>query len=331
MADPTPTHVEPLIHAFCVDEQGRATELNWEALQQLQLDKPGQWCWVHLNRRSAQAEHWLRAVARVDSQVLSALLQDDTRPRIVGHEQGYLLNLRGVNLNPGADPEDMISLRLWATGRFVISTRATRILAAEDVRDMLRGGAAVHSSGALIAAITRQLVARMSSVISELDDKVDELEEQLLQTASSSSRSSISAFRRMVLTLRRYMAPQREALAGFLRESEDFLVGDDRHSLRDTQDALVRLLEDLDMIRERALLLQEQLVEQRAEAMNDRLFVLSVISAVFLPLGFFTGLFGVNVGGMPGVDNPIAFTLLCVGMLGFAVLVVWLFRRLKWI
>lgn len=331
MADLSNTDIDPLIHGFRVDAHGRATELDWEALQHLEVDKPGQWCWIHLNRRSEGTEHWLRTVAKVDGQVLAALLQDDTRPRIVSHEHGYLLNLRGVNLNPGADPEDMISLRLWATGRFVISTRATRILAAEDVRDMLRGGAAVHSSGALIAAISRQLVSRMSSVISELDDKVDELEEQLLQTSSSSSRTSISAFRRMVLTLRRYMAPQREALAGFLRDSEDFLVGDDRHSLRDTQDTLVRLLEDLDMIRERALLLQEQLVEDRAEAMNDRLFVLSVISAVFLPLGFFTGLFGVNVGGMPGVNSPMAFTLLCLAMLGFAVLVVWLFRRLKWI
>lgn len=331
MADTDKSGVDALIHGFRVDAQGRAVELDWEELQHLQIEKPGQWCWIHLNRRSPATEHWLRTVAEVDSLVLAALLQDDTRPRIINHEHGYLLNLRGVNLNPGADPEDMISLRLWATGRFVISTRATRILAAEDVRDMLRGGSAVHSSGALIAAITRQLVTRMSSVIADLDDEVDELEEQLLQTSASSSRSSISAFRRMVLTLRRYMAPQREALATFLRESEDFLVGEDRHSLRDTQDVLVRLLEDLDMIRERALLLQEQLVEERAEAMNDRLFVLSVISAVFLPLGFFTGLFGVNVGGMPGVDSPIAFTLLCLGMLGFAVLVVWLFRRLKWI
>lgn len=331
MVDSDPVDVDALIHGFRVDAKGRAFELDWKTLQGLDIDAPGQWCWIHLNRRSAATAHWLRSVAEVDNLVLAALLQDDTRPRIVSHEHGYLLNLRGVNLNPGADPEDMISLRLWATGRFVISTRATRILAAEDVRDMLRGGHPVHSSGALIAAISRQLVTRMSSVIAELDDKVDELEEQLLQTTASSSRTSISVFRRMVLTLRRYMAPQREALAGFLRESEDFLVGEDRHSLRDTQDVLVRLLEDLDMIRERALLLQEQLVEDRAEAMNDRLFVLSVISAVFLPLGFFTGLFGVNVGGMPGINSPIAFSLLCVGMLGFAILVVWLFKRLKWI
>ena len=325
--------VEPraLIYGFSVDADGRVTELNWEDLYTLDLNKPGYWYWIHLNRLSADAQSWLGSHGAPDALVLAALLQDDTRPRIVRHEDGFLLNLRGVNLNEGANPEDMISLRMWATERYVITTRAHRILATEDVRDLCRAGNPPRSSGGLISLIVKRLVARMGPVISGMDEEVDELEEQLLTASASTSRTGISAFRRMVVSLRRYMSPQREALAGFLRDSEDFLVGDDRHSLRDSQDALVRLLEDLDMIRERALLLQEQIVELRAEAMNSRLFVLSVISAVFLPLGFFTGLFGVNVGGMPGVESGMAFTILCLGMVLFALLVIWLFRRLRWI
>ncbi|NND92507.1 MAG: zinc transporter ZntB [Granulosicoccus sp.] len=320
-----------LIYGFTVDAAGRVTELDWASLNQLNTRDEGRWCWIHMNRLSPETQSWLRRVGAPDELVLAALLQDDTRPRIVRHEDGFLLNLRGVNLNPGAHPEDMISLRMWATHRCVITTRAHRILATEDVRDQFRAGTPPQGTGSLITMIAKQLVARMSPVISELDERVDDIEEQLLSTNASTSRTGISAFRRTVLTLRRYLAPQREALAGFLRDADDFLIGEDRNSLRDTQDALVRLLEDLDMIRERALLLQEQLVEERAEAMNDRLFVLSIISAIFLPLGFITGLFGVNVGGMPGVENNLAFVVLCVGMGLFALLIVWLFRRLKWI
>ncbi len=85
------------------------------------------------------------------------------------------------------------------------------------------------------------------------------------------------------------------------------------------------------MVRDRALLLQEQLVEERAEAMNTRLFVFSVISSVFLPLGFITGLFGVNVSDMPGKDSPAAFAFLSIGTAVFFLGIVWLFRRLKWL
>ena len=42
------------------------------------------------------------------------------------------------------------------------------------------------------------------------------------------------------------------------------------------------------------------------------MYVLSVIAAVFLPLGFLTGLLGINVGGMPGADNAAAFWLVCL-------------------
>ena len=92
-----------------------------------------------------------------------------------------------------------------------------------------------------------------------------------------------------------------------------------------------RTAEALDLIRERALLLQERLVEQRVDGMNDRLFVLAIISVIFLPLGFVTGLFGVNVGGMPGVDNAGAFIVLCLSMIIFSVIIVVMFCWRKWI
>lgn len=320
-----------LVYGFSVTPDGVASAIDWQALSRSGAEVSGRWQWIHLNRLSAEAQQWLAHHGAPDEQVLSALLQPDTRPRIVRHEQGWLLNLRGVNQNPGASPEDMVSIRMWATRRCVITTSAHRILAAEDVRDQFLSADPPLDSGNLIALLARQLVNRITPVIADLDDHIDELEEQLLDLSAATSRTGISSFRRTVLSLRRYMAPQREAIAGFLRESEDFLAVDDRHSLRDTQDALVRLLEDLDLIRERALLLQEQLVEERAEAMNDRLFVLSMISVIFLPLSFLTGLFGVNIGGMPGMHSSIAFTVLCIVMVVFAIFVVWMFRRLKWL
>ena len=96
-------------------------------------------------------------------------------------------------------------------------------------------------------------------------------------------------------------------------------------------DDLLRINESLDTIRERLNVIYEQLAERRSTAMNDRLFVLAIVSAVFLPLSFFTGLLGVNVGGIPGADSNIAFALLCVIMALVAVGLLVIFRRLKWL
>ena len=94
---------------------------------------------------------------------------------------------------------------------------------------------------------------------------------------------------------------------------------------------MTRLAEELDTIRDRSTVLQEQVIEERAEVMNQRLFVLSILSAVFLPISFVTGLFGVNVGGIPGVESPGAFALLVVGLALATLLMLALFRWRRWI
>ncbi|MFT5893244.1 MAG: zinc transporter [bacterium] len=326
-----PEENESLICGFQVNNDGIVDSLNWEQVVLNQITDSTRLRWIHLNRESVDVQEWLSKNDQLDNIIVDALLQVDTRPRIVKHHNGYLLNLRGVNLNPGENAEDMISIRLWVTGNLVISTRARRVLAAEDLKERFIAGKPPSSTGALIAFIAHRLVSRIAPVVAELDDKVDTLEERLLNGERSTNKSNIGQFRRTVLALRRYIAPQREAIAGFLRDSDDFLTLDEQHQLRDTHDSIIRVAEDLDLIRERAMLLQEQLVEARAEAMNDRLFVLAIISAIFLPLGFFTGLFGVNIGGMPGVDHPNAFAFLCLSMLVFSVAIVVLFRWKKWI
>ena len=101
--------------------------------------------------------------------------------------------------------------------------------------------------------------------------------------------------------------------------------------LREISDRLVRHIEDIDAVRERAALAQEELLSRVSEQMNERMYVLSMVAAVFLPLGFFTGLMGINVGGMPGVENNEAFWVvvaLCVAvMLVLAVV----FRWKRWL
>lgn len=100
MQDKPTVDPRALIYGFSVDADG-VTELSWDELKTLDINKPGHWYWIHLNRVSPDAQSWLASRGAPDAQVLAALLQDDTRPRIVRHEDGFLLNLRGVNLNEG--------------------------------------------------------------------------------------------------------------------------------------------------------------------------------------------------------------------------------------
>lgn len=89
-----------------------------------------------------------------------------------------------------------------------------------------------------------------------------------------------------------------------------------------------RFGEELDAIRDRAQIVHDQIMDNRAEAMNQRMLLLSIVSAIFLPLGLLTGLLGINVGGMPGVDDPRAFWAVCLALVVLGAGLVWMFRKL---
>jgi zinc transporter len=94
---------------------------------------------------------------------------------------------------------------------------------------------------------------------------------------------------------------------------------------------LTRHIEDLDEARDRAAVTQEQLINSLSEQMNNKMYILSIVAAIFLPLGFLTGLLGINVGGIPGADSKLGFSvfvILLVGVVGFQI---WFFKKKKWL
>jgi zinc transporter len=108
-------------------------------------------------------------------------------------------------------------------------------------------------------------------------------------------------------------------------------TGGDALLLREAGDRLQRLLEDLDAAREHATLLQEEVFSVQNEAINDRMYLLAMISALFLPLGFLTGLFGINVGGLPGVEDPAGFWWFMAGIGVVSVGVLLWMRKRRWL
>lgn len=322
---------DPLLFAFEFTPDGGAKRLSWQDIVSGPAERPGVRRWLHLNRLSPEVRTWLTETSGIDPLIDRSLLQEDTRPRAAKQGNGMLINLRGVNLNEGSQPEDMIAIRVWMTDSVVVSLRAFRIKAAEDLRDAIMGGEVPESNGAIIAFIAARLTDRIEPVVAELDARSDDFEDELLEPGAALPKTALADFRRKVLAIRRYIIPQREALSQLAREGESLFSHNEILHLREVADRVTRIGEELDSIRERSIVLQEQMIEERAERMNQRLFVLAIISSVFLPLGFVTGLFGVNLGGIPGASDPLGFATLCIVMLTLTGLLLILFRRMRWL
>jgi zinc transporter len=242
-----------------------------------------------------------------------------------------MLFLRGVNLNPGADPEDMVSIRLWIEPTRIISVRNRRLLSVDDIRNALAQGSGPRDIGEFVAQLAEHLVSRMSGVIGDIDDEVDRLQDLALESESRRLRTELIRLRREIISLRRYLAPQRDALSRLIQAKPTWLDELNTLQIREEADRVIRFLEDLDAARERAAVTQEELNNNLSEQMNSRMYVLSVVAAIFLPLGFLTGLFGINVGGIPLANDPLGFVEISVLLIVISLLQIALFRWRRWL
>ncbi len=317
-----------LIAAWILDGKGGGQEIGWDEVDA--WSPAAGVLWTHLDYSAGPAQEWLQQRSGLDPMVSEGLLAEETRPRSIFIGGGLLVTLRGVNMNPGSDPEDMVAIRLWSDGQRIVSTRKRRLLTATDMACALREGHGPQTAGQFLASIADMMMERMADVIDSIDDTVDDLETQVLTQQSHQLRPRIADLRREAIGLRRYLAPQREALARLHIETVDWLSDVDRIRLREVADRAMRYIEDLDSARERAVVTQEELMSRISEQMDRRMYLLSIIAAIFLPLGFLTGLLGVNVGGIPGASYPGAFLLFIFLLVCVVMLQITIFKWKRW-
>jgi zinc transporter len=317
-----------LIAAYLLDGHGGGRQVGWQEIEQWTPSEG--LLWVHLNFSTPEAQQWIREQSQLGEVISDALLADESRPRVTLFDDGLLVSLRGVNLNPGEDPEDMVSLRIWAEKNRIVTTRRRKLLSVADLSNAIEKGKGPRTTGEFLEEVTDRLMSRMGGVIDALEDEVAGLEEAVLTEESYELRPKIASVRRVAIYLRRYMAPQRDAILRLQSEKTSWLAEEDRVRLREVYDRLTRYLEDLDAARERAAVTQEELVSRLSEQMDKRMYVLSIIAAIFLPLGFLTGLLGINVGGIPGAEYRAGFTIFCLFLVGLVIVEIVVFKRKKW-
>lgn len=312
------------VAAFDID-QGNATPLtdNWPSLA-----VSNGYRWVHLDLSDPGIGPWTQET--LPDIAARALCQSETRPRCERLTDGLILNLRAVNLNPGSDPEDMVSLRLWVTKDAIVSARHRRVWALDDIRQAAESGMAPETVGQFLTELTHGLMARVETVCLGLEEQTDDLEEAV-SDGTSIPHGHLSELRRAVIKIRRFINPQREAIATLAAMENWILTPDDLAQLRETSNRTRRIVEELDATRDRLFALQDHIDAERALSLSRNSYVLSVVAAIFLPLGFLTGLFGVNVAGMPGTDSGHAFWILSGVSVLCGVALYLIFRFAKWL
>ena len=261
--------------------------------------------WVHLPTIDEETQAFLRE-AEIADYVVDALTATETRPRCDAIDQGAFLNLRGRSDEEMTSSDPLASVRIWAVrGRVYSVTRKPMVAVAAVEREVQAGR--IQDPGDLIAAFATAITADLDPVVADLGDEIDACEEALDVNNVFDLRRNVTRVRATAIGYRRFLNPQRGALEKLAQLPGEWLRDDDRLHLSAAADRAARMAEELDAIRERSALTHEALTDMRAEQLDTRSLVISIAAMVFLPLTFLTGLYGMNVKGLPYAEEPWAF------------------------
>ena len=292
----------------------------------------GGWSWLHITPKNTEAHDWILHGSGIPITEARALVTDLPRPRCTQTEHGLLFVGRGVNLDTTSVPEDMKSICVWLEPNRIITVVRRRFRVAERVAELFTAGEPPRSPSEVLVQLFARMTELLSPVIRELGEQVDDIRDSVIdENAPTADISDLSPLRLRAVGLHRYLAPLYEAaitLSDTPQLTESKAV---RAEVQVTRDQLGRIVEELAAIDQRAAVTRDEIISQRTDQLNQRVYTLTVLAGVCLPLSVLTGMLGMNVGGIPLANSTIGFLVTTLSMLTLSGLTLGVLRLIKWI
>ncbi|EKS68266.1 MULTISPECIES: transporter [Caballeronia] len=316
---------------------GEALRLTWdEARAAVAGDGP---TWLHLSANDDAVEGWLEGVTSMPDVAREFLNGEDKRPRVhIGSNfmYGVVADLELVAKTPDATAPDAReanratgALRFYVDRHRMITVRARPLQSTDRLRHAVLEGAMFRDTVDLFAGLIRALNDTFADRIDEIGDCLDDVEESVLEGGHARCRSVLGDVRRRLVEVRRFIDPERNALTQLVLRKLEWAEPRSMEALVQAIQVLNGLGGGLEGLYERAKLLQDEIAAALSEDINRKLLWLAIMSALLLPATLVTGIFGMNVAGLPGTKDPASFWIVVGVMACCAAITIFLLRRLR--
>jgi zinc transporter len=293
------------------------------------LDARDSVTWLHFNLSDLRVRRWLTSLTLLPEPFREAVEELAEDRRIDAVENGVLLVISDF-VYEDSDPADVSSLWCYADRYRLITARLHALRSSDAFRHRVRIGVKASSGIELLSQLLQIRNERLRTLAHEMGRQLDRIEDEILAGNVKQQREYLGRTRRTCARLRRQFGPERTDFVKFVNRSAGHLDENDRESLQSSIDNLGFTIEEIAELYERAKLLQEELASRLAESTSRNLYTLSVLTAVLLPMTLVTGIFGMNVAGLPGMRDHTAFwhVMLLIIASGAITLAALLWRKL---
>jgi magnesium transporter len=168
-------------------------------------------------------------------------------------------------------------------------------------------------------------------VLDHFDETIDVLEDQALEAPTPATLAVIFETKRSLIILRRVLVNTRDVASHLQRTESPFINRDMWPFLRDVYDHVARNLDTVEMLRDLLTGALDVYLSSVANRTNQVMKVLTVLGTIALPALVLSGIYGMNVKGLPGAESPYALLIVFSLMVVTTVLLLWVLKRFKWL
>jgi len=284
--------------------------------------------WLHFNLAYVGAETWIRQNLEVVPEFFEALHEGSRSTRIEDNSDTLVAVVNDVAFEFAFEPSQIETLWVNAGPRIAVSARRHPLRSIDRLRQAVKEGCRFDSSVAFLNHLMHDQGDVLVRIVREATLQVDAIEDGLLAGRLSHKRSDLGKLRRVLVRLRRLLAPEPGALFRLLRQPPPWISAAALDELRQATEEFTLVIRDMSELQERIKLLQEEIAAHVGEQTNRSLFTLTVVTVLALPINIVAGLLGMNVGGIPLAQDPHGFYVIVAIIVTFTVLAGWLaFRR----
>lgn len=272
------------------------TDFMPEMLPELLQDEGGL-LWMDLREETAETcMPILRDTFGFHPLAIDDALEESHVPKVDDWGQYLYLVLHAVSYDAEENDIDTLELDVFLGPHYLVTHQKTPLNAVDrvwqicqrDERHLRRGPA--H----LLYKLADEIAADYMPVVEDIDVTIDEIEDQMFDNPAPSVLEQIFGLKRALLTLRRIIAPQREALNKLGRGDYAVIPAEYAVFFRDVYDHLVRLYDISESLRDLVGGALDTYLSVASNRMNQIMKMLTVITTMFMPLSFLVSFFGMN-------------------------------------
>jgi magnesium transporter len=297
-----------------------------------QAGKAGRIAWIHVTGLTdAGLVSDLGQALGMHPLMTEDALNTQGRSKLDATGSDLFITARIVQL--GSSGIDTQHLAVFATSKLVITFCEGSTSVFEPVQARLREGLGrIRSMEAdyLVWAVLDAVVDHYLLVVDHFDDQIQSLDSQMLDGVSDTELKELYRMRSDLMTLHRLVRPLRDIANSLIRHESALIQPVTVPFFRDLSDHVLHSLDQTEDLRDQATALREYAITVANQRMNEVMKMLACVSALFLPLTFLAGVYGMNFDHLPGKEwfwGFDAFVIAC----GLIVLgLIWFFRRRQW-